>query len=58
MVTGTIAVIVDDIPADVYCNDNNDNETPKKGPAMAPKVMTVIAFLSLKAALTSSHFLR
>ena len=30
MVTGVIEVMVDEIPAEVYCRDNKDNPTPTK----------------------------
>lgn len=58
IVTGTMDVMADVIPTDVYCNDNSDNETPTKGPNMEPKVIPTNAFLSFNVALISSHFLR
>lgn len=56
MVTGVIEVMVDEIPAEVYCRDNKDNPTPTKGPNMDPIVIPKSAFLSLNPFFMSSNF--
>ena len=58
IVTGTIEVIVEVIPAEVYCKANKDRETPTNGPNIAPNVIPPIAFLSFMDFLKSSHLLR
>ena len=55
MVTGIMDVIVEEIPAVVYCKDINWKDTPKKGPNIDPKAINVMAFLSRTAFYKSSH---
>jgi len=41
--TGTIAMMVAAIPARVCCTANSENETPRKGPKMEPRVIRCMA---------------
>lgn len=56
IVTGIIEVIVDEIPALVYCNDTRDRVTPIKGPKKEPRAIAPIAFLFLNAIFRSPNF--
>lgn len=55
--TGTIDVIDDTIPVEAYCTANNDNDTPIKGPNVAPIDIFCNALISLNAIFTFPHFL-
>ncbi len=52
---GTIAMMVDAIPAEVYFIAIRENDTPRKGPKKDPVVMAVIPFRSFRAAKTVFH---
>ncbi len=46
---GTIAIIVDAIPVEVYFIATRENETPRNGPKNDPVEMAIIPFLFLNA---------
>jgi hypothetical protein len=52
---GTIAMMVEAIPADVCCTAKRENETPRKGPKKDPVVIAAITLLFRKAATTEFH---
>ena len=58
MVIGMIDVMVEAIPAVVCCNDISCKDTPRNGPNMEPKLMSIMAFLSTIAFFKSSHLFR
>ena len=55
---GTIDIMVAAIPVEVYLTDNNENETPKKGPKIEPSRINFIALLFFNAGITLFHLLR